>query len=256
MDIEPPQVLSLLCQFSFPISGPVIFSADCDFWSEQKRRHQQEVTVVTFVQPLKISVNFIPPYLYYGIEVCVPFPVCDLSVAVRGSEKRIVARLLQPGESIRGISELKVWQQLLFVSWHLPFARDLRCQASIPAPVPPESDSVEVRFVGGPSFARTLVPFEVEVRIRNALPRAIEGWMRVPLNRNSIMIYGENEFFFGEVDANCEWIGRLTFVAQVEGDFAYPPCEFTIDGSECFTIQPSEGILVVGSGLAHVDPAL
>jgi hypothetical protein len=246
VDLEPPRSLSLFCQFSSPAPGPVTFCANSEFACDQKRGHSQEIVVVNFVQPLKISVRFLSPHLCYDIEVCVPFPVWDLSVAVRGGEKRVLARLLQSGESVQGIMEVNAWQPLLFVSWNLPFARDLRCQTAVPPLPAVDSHPVQVTFLDAPPFAQPFAPFNVKVRIQNGLSRILEGEMRVSLSSNSIIIYGEDRICF-VLQPGEECCSRLTFVAQVEGDFPFPPCEFTIIGEEKFAVQPSEGILVVGS---------
>jgi hypothetical protein len=248
-DIEPQKVLSLQCQFSFPEPGPITFLADCEFFADQTPLRKHEEHTLTLIPPFKVNVSFTPPHLFYEIESCFPFPVWDLAVAVRGVEKRVIAHLLEAGESVRGITRLESFQPNLLISWNLSFARDLRCQPLIPPPPPaPAPHPIRLSFLNVPRFVHTLVPFDVTMVLRNELEKPLDGDVTISLEEESINIYGNNRVRFHGIGPKQETTFTATFIALLEGDFPFPPCVFNVAGQETFTVKPNDGILVIGNG--------
>jgi hypothetical protein len=248
-DLEPHGILSLHCHFLYPSPGPINVSADCDFAFDGSQTKRSDHSTINFVFPLKVSASFMSPFVFYEIEAVAPFPAWDITIWLKGTEKRIVAHLLESGESVRGISELKTYQQTLTICWNLPFARDLRLQVPIPA----QSQNVtthpiRVSFSDVPRFVHMLVPFDVTLILQNETGKKVEGEVTVSLDEESIKIYGNNRIRFEKLEPKCKKSIPLTFIALLEGDFIFPLCIITIDGEETFNVRPTEGILIIGNG--------
>jgi hypothetical protein len=247
-DIEPQKLLSLPCQFTCPEPNQITILADCRFFADQIPVQKTELYAITFVRPLKISVSYTPPYLFYEIENCLPYPVWETGVALRGVEKRIIAHLLESGESVRGLSEPIVHQSNLVISWNLSFAKDIRSQPPIPPPPAIASaDPVQVSFRNVPRFMQTLVPFDVTMVLKNELGRAVTGELTISLDEQSIKIYSNNRICFREIAPGEAVAFPVTFIALLEGDFLFPPCVFRIAEEAAFTVKPTDGIIIVGN---------
>ena len=179
------------------------------------------------------------------------FPSAVTNVFLTGpnGEYMEVSKRIEYGDIFLGIVKMEGISKDITINWDLPFSQKCSQKAVIAQaprlPVYPLS----FEFLNVPKVIKCFSPFKATVKITNHEKVPFGGKGEVQTLKQGIFPFGSMLFDIPSIPPNESVEVELEFVGMVQGEFKLPPISVSIQHLPPFQINPTCGVLLVGTGI-------
>ena len=251
VDIQPQRVISHVVKFRPAKSGDVVVRSTLKFTFESYNTEATNKKQFTIIPTFNIDTRTGSSETQ-KIEVKLrnDFPQAVTNVFLTGpnGEYMNISNRIEAGDIWLGIVKMNGISKDITINWDLPFSQKCLQKASITQAARCPVYPLSFEFIGAPKSIKCFKPFKVTVRITNHEKVPLSGKGEVQTVNQSIYPFGPNQFDIPSVIPNESKEVEIEFVGMVQGEFHLPPISIAIQHMPAFQINPSEGVLLVGTG--------
>ena len=178
-----------------------------------------------------------------------PHAVTNVFLTGPNGEYMEVSKRIEYGDIFLGIVKMEGVSKDITINWDLPFSQKCTQKAVIAQaprlPVYPLSFD----FINVPKVIKCFSPFKATVKITNHEKVPLGGKGEVQTVKQGIFPFGPTQFDIPSIPPNESVEIDLEFVGMVQGEFRLPPISAAIQHIPPFQINPTCGVILVGTGI-------